>query len=119
MRNRTLILILCLGNFLFGCSSKPGASDIQNGLNEFWGTCATVSDVTKTNGIEQDNSYHVAFTYELEIPATRSNCSFANNLLLINIYTSAGNTKGIQTGDTYTINAEYNMIKSENGWIFQ
>lgn len=119
MRNRTLILILCLGSFLFGCSSKPGNSDITTGLNEFWGECVIISDVNKTNGVEQGNTYHVSFTYKLEIPEDRSSCSGVNNLMLVNLYTSAGNTKGIQTGDTYTITAEYNMIKSENGWIFQ
>lgn len=116
MRNRALVLILCLGGSLLGCSSKPSASDIATGLNEFWGpSCAKISDVTKTNGVEAVNAYRVSFTYKLEVLSDKyKDCSGEQSIALTRI-----SGREVGKGDAYTVTNETNMIKSEKGWIFQ
>lgn len=124
MRNSRLVLILYLGSsLLVGCSSKPGVSDIATGVNEFWGACAKISDVNKTNGIENGNTYRVSFTYKLEaledtelgVHKEKSNCSITHVSTLNNI---AGFLP-VKKGDAYTVTTETNMVKSEKGWVFQ
>lgn len=132
MRNRELVLILCIGSSLLGCSSKPSESEIAAPTIEFWKGCAKVSDVTKTNGIEGEGgkTYRVSFTYKLEILedgggmlGTPPNCSMflpnqqasqAGTLLKISMGSGP-----IKKGDVYTVSAEKDMIKSEKGWISQ
>jgi predicted RNA-binding protein with TRAM domain len=123
MRNSGLVLILCISSSLLGCSSKPSASDIATGLNEFWGACVKISDVTKTNGVDKGDAYQVAFTYKLEaledtelgIHKNPSNCSIIHISTLNNIASFAP----VKKGDVYTVTTEINMVKSEKGWIFQ
>lgn len=116
MRSRALALILCLGGSLLGCSSKPSVSDIAAGVNEFWGTCAKISDVKKTNGVEDGNAYRVAFTYKLEIlkDMDKSTCSLVQAVILGTL-----GSDPITKGDVFNLTGEKNMIKSEKGWIFQ
>ena len=126
------MLILCLGGFILGCSSKPGASDITIGVNEFWAGCAKIFDVTKTNGVENGNSYRVAFTYKLELLedgggmlGTPPGCSIigagsqAGALLKIVVSSASSGGGHLKKGDVYTVSDETNMVKSEKGWIFQ
>lgn len=132
MRNSRLLLILCLGGFLLGCSSKPGTSDIMTGLNDFWAGCAKISDVTKTNGVENVNSYRVSFTYKLELLedgagmlGTPPGCSIsgaanqAGALFKIAVLSASSGGGSLKKGDVYTVSNGTNMVKSEKGWIFQ
>lgn len=130
MRDKALMLILCLGSSLLGCSSKPGESDIATASKEFWSGCATVSNVKKTNGVENGNSYKVSFSYDLtvleDVELIGGKCSTGMG------YIDAGSQKGIlfkihnpvlqspiKKGDVFNIVGEKNMVKSEKGWIFQ
>lgn len=133
MRNRSLILILCLAGSLLGCSSKPSTGDIATGVNEFWKGCAKIPDVTKTNGVENGNTYRVSFTYKLEVleeggsgPIGKpSSCSLEQSMALMKIAMSSGVDfapgmgSPIKKGDVFTVTNETNMVKSEKGWIFQ
>lgn len=130
MRNKTLLLTLCLSASLLGCSSKPSEKDIAAGVNAFWAGCVKVSDVTKTNGVENGNTYRVAYTYKLEFPedgvgifSIPPNCSMAGGAqsqaaALVKIMVSSGGG-GHAKGDVYTVTNETDMVKSEKGWIFQ
>lgn len=130
MRNRTLILILCLGGLL-GCSSKPSESDIAAASNEFWRGCAKVSNVKKTNGVENGNAYKVSFTYDLEVledvGLLGGNCSVefeqgqiagGQKAVLFKIHNPILESP-IKKGDVFSIVGEKNMVKSEKGWIFE
>jgi len=118
MRNRTLVLILCLAGSLLGCSNKPNASDIATGLNRYWGTCAKISDVDKTNGVDSGNAYRVSYTYKLEVFEPKDNCSLEQAVAIAKFAISAGHS-GVTKGDAYTITNETDMVKSEKGWVFQ
>ena len=54
-----LMFILCIA--LIGCSSKPNVSDIEEDFNRDIGGCFSevfkLSDLKKTNGIDQGNSF--------------------------------------------------------------
>lgn len=122
--------MLCLSGSLLGCSSKPSASDIAAEVNKFWKGCVKVSDVTKTNGVENGNTYRVAYTYKLEFPedgvgvlSMPPNCSIregaeSQSAVLFKIMVSSGGG-GHAKGDIYNVTAETNMVKSEKGWVFQ
>lgn len=58
------VAIVCLS----GCSSKPEANDIAEGLKEFWGPCKMVRpiEIKKTNGMDRGDSYDMAISYKLE-----------------------------------------------------
>lgn len=139
MRNKSLVLILCLTGSLLGCSSKPSENEIAAELSAFWGSCGKVSDVNKTNGVEGDGGkiYQVAFTYKLEINedgsssfgvpsscskegGTNSQAGVLTDIVVSNAISGKnGPLKPIKKGDTYTVSQELiSMIKSDNGWIF-
>lgn len=129
---KTIFVGLCCSAFLLGCSNKPVDSDIATGLNEFWGTCAKVSDVKKTNGIEGvgGKAYQVSFTYSLEmtedgvekfnIYGAPPSCSYEGgaNSQIATLH-KITNFAIVKKGDSYTVTAQLPMVKSEKGWIFQ
>ncbi len=131
MKNKSLVLILCLSGTLLGCSSKPSDNDISAGVNEYWGKCAKISDVTKTNGIDKGNTYQVSYTYKLElledgggILGTPPSCSLAGEEAsqagsLLKIVVSSGHQGKLVKGDVFTVTNETTMVKSEKGWVFQ
>lgn len=134
MRNKALLLILCLGGTLLGCSNKPDVGDIQATLNEGWGMCKglKLTDIKKMNGIDHGNSYEVAFSYKLEIlkdvsaedawyQATEAICQ---SVLIIPTFWAYGQLdhkfgQPLKKGDVINVNDSFTMIKSENGWIKQ
>jgi|GWRWMinimDraft_3_1066011.scaffolds.fasta_scaffold10383_2 hypothetical protein len=127
--------MLCLSGSLLGCSSKPSASDIAAGVNEFWSGCAKISDVIKTNGVENGNAYRVSFTYKMELLedgggalGVPPHCSIvggegsqtASLLKIVFSSIAGGNGSGsLKKGNVYTVTNEANMVKSEKGWVFQ
>ncbi len=126
MRNIELVFITCLAGTLLGCSNKPAGSDIAAGVNAYWGGCVKITDVSKTNGVENGNTYRVSYTYKLEVLDDKSRCSLENSMELMKIAMEA---KGVgvgadpyhpaKTGDVYTVSNETIMVKSEKGWVFQ
>lgn len=122
---------LCLSCFLLGCSSTPSESDISAGVNEYWGGCAKISDVKKTNGVDKGNAYQVSYTYKLELLedgggmfGTPPSCSIMGGenpqaVSLIKIAVASGHQGKLVKGDVFTVTNETIMVKSEKGWIFQ
>lgn len=123
MRAKSLVLILCAGSALYGCSSKPDVSDIRGELQEFWGTCPIVKldNLKKTNGLDNGKTYRMAYTYTIE--ALEDYTEFENkcalrNILVLNQLTT-DNTNKLKKGDVVNVNAEIDMVQSEKGWISQ
>ncbi len=54
---------------LSACSGKPDASDVEKEIKEFWAPCklVKVTDVKKTNGVDQGERYQMAISYKLEL----------------------------------------------------
>jgi hypothetical protein len=117
-----LVLILGFGGSLLGCSTKPDVSDIAADLNKAWESCPLVkiSNLKKTNGIDNGNSYRMAFSYTLDvlydakdIDEANKHCSIGDLDRLARIT----GTPSFNKGDVVTITNEIDMIKSEKGWI--
>ncbi len=54
---------------LSACSGKPDASDVEGLIKEVWAPCklVKVTDIKKTNGVDQGDSYQMAISYKLEL----------------------------------------------------
>lgn len=120
-----LMFILCIA--LIGCSSKPNVSDIEEDFNRDIGGCFSevfkLSDLKKTNGIDQGNSYLMVYSYTLEALSNERvfHCTLGENNKLAkwNILPEGTQIGHLETGDKITIVNELIMVKSEKGWIPQ
>ncbi len=124
MRNKSLVLILCLASSLIGCSSKPDVSDIEPELATIWGGCPLVkmSNLKKTNGLDHGNTYQMAYSYKLEVQEAATSLDDAGthcSALGVNTIYSLTKLNKFDKGDIITITGEVNMVKSEKGWISQ
>lgn len=54
---------------LTACSGKPDASDVEQEIKTFWSPCklVKVTDIKKTNGVDQGKRYQMAISYKLEL----------------------------------------------------
>jgi hypothetical protein len=133
MQNSKLVLILCLGGVLLGCSNKPDVGDIRAQLEEGWGMCKglKMTGLTKTNGLDKGGSYEMGITYKLEFlrdmtadEAWRTDAACPTTSPIFQAYWAYGKMAGaymqpITKGGVITVNDVFNMAKSENGWISQ
>lgn len=133
MRNSSMVLItLCLGGILVGCSSKPDVGDIEPQLKEGWGMCQGLKmvDLKKTNGVDHGGTYEMAVSYKLEITkdATAEEawykeaiCPSPGMLQLLWVYGKLDQKFGrpLKAGDVINVNETFTMVKSEKGWITQ
>ncbi len=132
MKKRVLVLILCLGGSLLGCSSKPDVGDIEAQLKEVWGNCKglKMTDLKKTNGVDHGGTYEMAAAYKLEITKDASAqdawyneaiCPSPGMLQLLWAYGKLDNKFGhpLKTGDVINVNDVFTMVKSEKGWVSQ
>lgn len=119
-----LILLAC------GRGNEPIAEDIKNGLDAMYSCPAIVIDnVEKTNGIDNGTSYRVMYSYSILIPKGWSSpreavdrlngCSEHAILTLKKFSGGIVSIGNITDGQRLNINAEIDMVKSENGWIFK
>ncbi|WP_305073737.1 hypothetical protein [Propionivibrio sp.] len=121
MRNRALVLALCLGT-LIGCSSKPDVGDIEAGLKEVWGTCPglKMTDLKKTNGIDHGKTYEMAASYRLTLVKEKSGCP--PELARLFFMLRAKDNKldqDMKVGDSINVDDTWTMVESEKGWVVQ
>lgn len=64
-----VLTALLLLTSLTACSGKPEASDVEGLIKEVWAPCklVKVTDVKKTNGVDQGKRYQMAISYKLEL----------------------------------------------------
>ena len=128
MNKRAFVIILCLGIPLFGCSSKPDVGDIDAQIQAIWQPCELlrVTDLKKTNGIDQGNTYELAYSYKLVFQKDVSDWPSAgicpiDQLNLLWTYAKAVNKAGVamKKGEFIEVNDSATMVKSEKGWVTQ
>lgn len=132
MKASTKLFIVSWTIFVSACSGTPGAGDIKKNIEEFL-SCPAISieNVKKTNGIDQGSFYTVSYTYSMVFPKGASNddeykslfedCPFSTQVLLGHKILGRGVGIGypIEDGKEVELSGNINMVKSENGWIFQ
>lgn len=121
MRNSGLMLVMCIGSFLLGCSSKPDVSDIAPELEKFWGTCTLVQldNLKKTNGLYNGNTYRMAYSYTLDVLEDFNDAGEHCTVQNFNALQDLAFRAIFKKGDVITVTNELNMVKTENGWISQ
>lgn len=70
MRKSSTVIAMGLSMWLLvGCSSKPDAGDVKDGIVDGWKSCTFVKpyDVKKTNGLDRGNTYEMAISFKFEI----------------------------------------------------
>lgn len=122
---------------LSGCSNAPEADDTVPHIESMWEPCKAITKldyVKKTNGIDHGNTYQIDVEFGVKMLTDVSQpfkglyyiqdtklfrgCGGINapyRLLLEHQKTADG--ENLKEGNTYSFNASFNMIKSENGWV--
>ena len=132
MESSKKYLALVLPFIIAGCSNAPDSGDIKKNI-EATLSCPAISveDVEKTNGIDQGSTYRVSYTYNMVFPkgakdseefkALVEGCPYSTLYLLGSNVLGRGAGIGypVEDGKTVQMQGETNMVKSENGWIFQ
>lgn len=70
MRKSSTVIAMGLSMWLLvGCSSKPDAGDVKDGIVDGWKSCTFVkaTDIKKTNGLDRGNTYEMAISFKFEI----------------------------------------------------
>lgn len=136
MRNSALVLILCLGGSLLGCSSKPDSAMIEAEINRtldfVWGTCqiAKVSNFKEikseaTENIEKRPVYTVTYAVTVELLEDIPNWRVVDNsgrcdMNGINVLIRGnGNevNKPLKKGLVVTYETYSFFYKSDQGWV--
>lgn len=115
-----------------GCSGTPSAGDIKKNLESMFSCPAiAIENVKKTNGVDKGNYYSVSYTYTMVFPKGAKNsdeystvfgsCPFSTQSLLAYKILGRGSGIGfpIEDGKEVELDGNANMVKSENGWIFE
>lgn len=108
-------------------SSKPGASDIEPYVMEQLGQCQlwTISDVRKTDGIEDGGMYRIDFTAQLTLKESPEQAmqSYGKhqmdpNYIGCHMYVSTlvRITESMSFAKQYEVSGAGVMVKSEKGW---
>lgn len=131
MKKSLSILFVTLS--LLGCSSKPDISDIEKQIQTMWQPCKLlkVTDLKKTNGIEQGSAYSLAYSYKLEFLSDFSIggdggwpsadlCPGAQiNMLWHYAHEVSKRGRMMKKGEFILVNDFVALVKSEKGWIPQ
>ncbi|MGF6182735.1 hypothetical protein ABIB42_003771 [Massilia sp. UYP32] len=133
----SLLLPLTLVTLTTGCSSKPDASDVEPYVIADLGACALwkISDVSKADGVAENDSYRVDFTAMLTLKDSpekawedstqpRSVASTqACNIYWVVLLNKGGavaipepRLPGLSLSKQYKVAGSAVMVKSEKGW---
>ena len=125
MRNGVLA-IFCFVGILSACSSKPDVDVIQPALAELWQPCELLkfTDLKKTNGIDRNDHYEMAYSYKLVFLKDVENWPSAgicpvNQLNLLWDYAKIVHKQGVplKKGEYIEIEDSATLIESEKGWV--
>ena len=134
MKEKFLPFLLILCFLIMGCSRKPNASDVEASIIATWEPCGNlkVSDIKKTNGIDQGNTYIIGVSYKLEVldkdlchndlEGTELNVArFHHAIGMLHFMATADGKRVVDLKKGGIINAHdtYTMVQSEEGWIIQ
>ena len=128
LANRKIAVCVGIAMLLTACgSSKPGASDIEPYVIDQLGQCQlwTISDVRKTDGIEDGATYRVDFTAKLTLKDTPEQAlanygkhqmdpSYVGCHLYISRLITV--TETMSLAKQYEVTGAGILIKSEQGW---
>lgn len=119
------ILVCLFALLVAGCSSKPELSDIQSSITEGWKECPFVRPVNfkRLNGIEKGKTYVMTVSYDLEflhdfkdpVPGFVGNKPCAR--LLMSQLAGKVEASTLKKGYLLPLGGDFEMVKSENGWI--
>lgn len=120
------IAIVILALAAVGCSSKPEISDLQPSLVEGWNDCPYVKPVNfkKLNGVDNKNVYVMKISYELEFQVNMegnvqgfSRQKVCTQVLEDLLIARKIPLLTIKKGYLVPIEGDFDMVKSEKGWI--
>lgn len=123
-----IAIIIGISVSLGACgSSKPGASDIEPYVKEQLGQCQlwTISDVRKTDGIEDGGMYRIDFTAKLTLKESPEQAmqSYGKhqmdpNYIGCHMYIArlVRITESMSLEKQYEVSGAGVMVKSEKGW---
>lgn len=128
LANRKIAVCVGIAMLLTACgSSKPGASDIEPYVIDQLGQCQlwTITDVRKTDGIEDGATYRVDFTAKLTLKDTPEQAlenykqhqmdpSYMGCHLYISRLVKV--TESMSLAKQYVVTGAGILIKSEQGW---
>lgn len=134
----SLLIPLSVVTLTAGCSSKPGASDVEPYVMADLGACPLweITDVSKADGVAQENSYRVDFTAMLtlkdspekawedatqprSIASTQASCNMYWVVLLRTggaVAIPEPRLPGLSLSKQYKVAGSALMVKSERGW---
>lgn len=128
LANRKIAVCVGTAMLLTACgSSKPGASDIEPYVIDQLGQCQlwTISDVRKTDGIEDGATYRVDFTAKLTLKDTPEQTmenygkhQMDPSYMGCHLYVSrlVAVTESMSFAKQYVVTGAGILIKSEQGW---
>ncbi len=132
---KTITIVLCLwlsgwvlqGSFdmLRAGGNKPSVQDISTDVQKAWAYLCPqveVGNFERINGINNGQSYRLAFSYRIDIKDDLSPQDGCLTYLKGTLKSTVIKQIELGTwhkGDAFTVKDEADMIKSENGWIRQ
>ena len=133
MKRFTMMLLITLP-LIVGCSDQPKISVLESELINFWKKCpeVTITDVKKTNGIQNGRSYDIAYSFKIKMKGLTTFDEFCPNGDAIGSIKNAqrftlqlvARRAGLRSWDEtvnaseLTANAVAEFIKTDNGWVY-